>query len=38
MRSMFEGCKALKELNLSNFKTVDVTDMNNMFCSWDVAH
>jgi len=30
---MFYGCSALKELNLSNFNTNNVTDMEGMF-SW----
>ena len=28
---MFEGCKSLTNLNLSNFNTQNVTDMTNMF-------
>ena len=31
MSSMFFGCSSLKELNLSNFNTNNVTDMNCMF-------
>lgn len=31
MRSMFEGCTKLKELDLSNFNTSKVTDMSKMF-------
>ena len=31
MRSMFFGCSSLKELNLSNFNTHNVTNMNCMF-------
>ena len=31
MRSMFFGCSSLKELNLSNFNTNNVTDMGFMF-------
>ena len=38
MRHMFCGCSSLKELNLSNFKTNNVTDMIWMFwgCSDDL--
>ena len=28
---MFYGCSPLKELNLNNFNTSNVTDMNGMF-------
>ena len=28
---MFHGCSSLKELNLSNFNTNNVTDMRGMF-------
>ena len=31
MRSMFDGCGNLTELNLSNFNTANVTDMSYMF-------
>ena len=31
MKSMFEGCSSLTELNLSSFNTSNVTSMNNMF-------
>ena len=31
MRSMFNGCSSLKELNIPNFKTNDVTNMESMF-------
>ena len=31
MICMFYGCKSLKELNLNNFKTDNVTDMHGMF-------
>ena len=31
MGSMFNGCSSLKELNLSNFKTNNVTNMSGMF-------
>ena len=31
MRYMFSGCSSLKELNLFNFNTDNVTDMNGMF-------
>ena len=31
MRSMFDGCSSLKELNLSNFKTDNVDNMKEMF-------
>ena len=35
---MFEGCSSLKELNLNNFNTNNVTDMRLMFskCSDDL--
>ena len=29
---MLYGCSSLKELNLSNFNTNNVTDMGGMFC------
>ena len=29
---MFCGCSSLKELNLNNFNTNNVTDMSYMFC------
>ena len=31
MEGMFSICSSLKELNLSNFNTNNVTDMNSMF-------
>ena len=31
MSNMFSGCSELKELNLSNFNTDNVTMMSNMF-------
>ena len=31
MSEMFFGCEKLKKLNLSNFNTQNVTNMNNMF-------
>ena len=31
MNSMFEGCSSLKELNLNNFNTNNVTYMRGMF-------
>ena len=31
MNSMFYGCSSLKELNLSNFNTNNVTNMGYMF-------
>ena len=31
MEGMFYGCSSLKELNLSNFNTNNVTDMYKMF-------
>ena len=31
MRSMFYRCSSLKELNLNNFNTNNVTDMSYMF-------
>ena len=31
MSYMFAGCSLLKELNLSNFNTNNVTNMNRMF-------
>ena len=38
MSFMFEGCSSLKELNLNNFNTNNVTDMSYMFagCSDDL--
>ena len=30
MGNMFNGCSRLKKINLSNFKTDNVTDMSNM--------
>ena len=38
MRGMFYGCSSLKEINLSNFNTNNVTYMNHMFsgCSYDL--
>ena len=29
---MFDGCISLKELNLDNFNTSNVTNMSHMFC------
>ena len=34
MRGMFEYCSNLKELDLSNFNTSNVTDMSRMFSGW----
>ena len=31
MRGMFYNCKSLKELNLSNFNTINVVSMRAMF-------
>ena len=31
MSDMFDGCSSLKELNLKNFNTNNVTDMSYMF-------
>ena len=31
MGDMFSGCSLLKELNLDNFNTINVTDMGGMF-------
>ena len=31
MSQMFEGCKLLRNLNLSNFNTKNVVNMGNMF-------
>ena len=31
MSYMFSGCSSLKELNISNFNTNNVTDMGSMF-------
>ena len=38
MSSIFYGCSSLKELNLNNFNTNNVTNMNDMFsgCSNDL--
>ena len=38
MRGMFRGCRSLKELNLNNFNTNNVTNMSCMFsyCSDDL--
>ena len=33
MRYMFGGCESLAKINLSNFKTQNVTDMSEMFRS-----
>ena len=35
---MFNGCSSLKQLNLSNFNTINVTNMDYMFskCSNDL--
>ena len=33
MSNMFYNCSSLKSLNLSNFNTDNITDMNNMFCA-----
>jgi surface protein len=30
---MFQGCKELEYLDLSNFNTINVTDMGWMFCN-----
>ena len=35
MRGMFSGCKSLKEINLSNFNTNNVTNMSYMF--WECS-
>ena len=32
MSGMFRGCSSLKELNLNNFNTNNVTNMYGMFC------
>ena len=32
MSRMFEGCKSLTNINLSNFNTNNVTDVRGMFC------
>ena len=34
MISMFGECSSLKELDLSNFNTKNVTHMNNMFINY----
>ena len=31
MRYMFSVCSSLKELNLNNFNTINVTNMSHMF-------
>ena len=31
MRFMFDGCSSLKELNISNFNTYNITYMRDMF-------
>ena len=31
MNGMFNGCSSLKELNLNNFNTINVTNMSGMF-------
>ena len=31
MRGMFLGCSSLNELNISNYNTINVTEMNDMF-------
>ena len=31
MSYMFSGCSSLKEINISNFNTNNVTDMSDMF-------
>ena len=38
MRYMFEGCSSLKELNINNFNTNNVTSMKCMFsrCSYEL--
>ena len=40
MSYMFSGCYSLKELNLSNFNTNNVINMNMMFnkCSYDLVN
>ncbi len=35
MRAMFSECKSLKNINLSNFNTTNVTDMSQMFKGCD---
>ena len=32
MNYMFDECTSLKELNLKNFNTDNVSEMSNMFC------
>ena len=32
MSYMFKGCSSLTKLNLNYFNTINVTDMNRMFC------
>ena len=38
MNGMFSGCSSIKEINLFNFNTNNVTDMNGMFsgCSDEI--
>ena len=38
MNRMFSYCSSLKELNISNFNTDNVTDMNRMFyqCTYEL--
>ena len=31
MSEMFKNCRSLKELNLNNFNTNNITNINNMF-------
>ena len=31
MKDMFDNCTSLKELNLNNFNTINVTNMSSMF-------
>ena len=38
MSEMFYECSSLKELNLSNFNTDNVTDMKYIICSTNVHH
>ena len=40
MSSMFEECSSLKELNISNFNTNNVTDMSDMFkgCKLNISN
>ena len=39
MSNMFSSCFSLKELNLNNFNTINVTDMSGMFdeCSEELT-